>query len=104
MSRKSPLKRKRTSSARRKYKEYSGENRRPGEKPKNFKGAVSRFTPLLKPFVPGLTVVLIAGVIGTVLTVTGPLFLGDIVDAIKEQADIKLSGGSLDFRRYRKSC
>lgn len=63
MSRKSPLKRKRTSSARRKYKEYSGENRRPGEKPKNFKGAVSRFTPLLKPFVPGLTVVLIAGVI-----------------------------------------
>ena len=73
MSRKSPLKRKRTSSARRKYKEYSGENRRPGEKPKNFKGAVSRFTPLLKPFVPGLTVVLIAGVIGTVLTVTGRL-------------------------------
>lgn len=102
MSRKSPLKRKRTSSARRKYKEYSGENRRPGEKPKNFKGAVSRFTPLLKPFVPGLTVVLIAGVIGTVLTVTGPLFLGDIVDAIKEQADIKLSGGSLDFSKIQK--
>lgn len=104
MSRKSPLKRKRTSSARRKYKEYSGENRRPGEKPKNFKGAVSRFTPLLKPFVPGLTVVLIAGVIGTVLTVTGPLFLGDIVDAIKSRRISSFRAAALIFRRYRKSC
>ena len=38
----------------------------------------------------------------SVLTVTGPLFLGDIVDAIKEQADIKLSGGSLDFSKIQK--
>ena len=49
----------------------SGDNRRPGEKPKNFKETVSRFVPLLKPFIPGMVVVLIAGVIGTVLTVTG---------------------------------
>ena len=94
MSRRSPLKRKRTSQSRKKYSGYSGGNRRPGEKPKNFKETVSRFVPLLKPFIPGMVVVLIAGVIGTVLTVTGPMFLGDIVDAIKEQADIKLSGGA----------
>lgn len=76
----------------------------PRRKPKNFKETVSRFVPLLKPFIPGMVVVLIAGVIGTVLTVTGPMFLGDIVDAIKEQADIKLSGGEINFQRYRKSC
>ena len=58
--------------------------------------------PLLKPFIPGMVVVLIAGVIGTVLTVTGPMFLGDIVDAIKEQADIKLSGGEINFSKIQK--
>ena len=102
MSRRSPLKRKRTSQSRKKYSGYSGGNRRPGEKPKNFKETVSRFVPLLKPFVPGMIVVLIAGVIGTVLTVTGPMFLGDIVDAIKEQADIKLSGGEINFSKIQK--
>lgn len=85
-----------------KYSGYSDGNRRPGEKPKNFKETVSRFIPLLKPFVPGMIVVLIAGVIGTVLTVTGPMFLGDIVDAIKEQADIKLSGGEINFSKIQK--
>ena len=102
MSRRSPLKRKRTSQSRKKYSGYSGGNRRPGEKPKNFKETVSRFVPLLKPFIPGMVVVLIAGVIGTVLTVTGPMFLGDIVDAIKEQADIKLSGGEINFSKIQR--
>ena len=102
MSRRSPLKRKRTSQSRKKYSGYSGGNRRPGEKPKNFKETVSRFVPLLKPFIPGMVVVLIAGVIGTVLPVTGPMFLGDIVDAIKEQADIKLSGGEINFSKIQK--
>ena len=102
MSRRSPLKRKRTSQSRKKYSGYSGGNRRPGEKPKNFKETVSRFVPLLKPFIPGMVVVLIAGVIGTVLTVTGPMFLGDIVDAIKEQADIKLAGGEINFSKIQK--
>ena len=102
MSRRSPLKRKRTSQSRKKYSGYSDGNRRPGEKPKNLKETVSRFIPLLKPFVPGMIVVLIAGVIGTVLTVTGPMFLGDIVDAIKEQADIKLAGGEINFSKIQK--
>ncbi len=100
--RRSPLKRKRTSATRKKYRQYSGGSRKPGEKPKNLKATVTRFVPLLKPFIPGLIVVLIAGIIGTVLTVTGPMFLGDIVDAIKEQADIKLSGGKLDFSRINR--
>ena len=63
MSRRSPLKRKRTSQSRKKYSGYSGGNRRPGEKPKNFKETVSRFVPLLKPFIPGMVAVL-AGATG----------------------------------------
>ncbi|MBQ2775670.1 MAG: ABC transporter ATP-binding protein [Clostridia bacterium] len=102
MSKKSPLNRKRILKAKRKYAAYAGGERKPGEKPKDFKGTVSKFTPLLKPFLPGLLLVLVTGMIGAVLNVTGPMLLGDIVDAIKEQADIKLAGGELNFAQIRK--
>ncbi len=102
MSKKSPLNRKRILKAKRKYAAYAGGERKPGEKPKDFKGTVSKFVPLLKPFLPALLLVLVTGMIGSVLNVTGPLLLGDIVDAIKEQADIKLAGGQLNFAQIRK--
>ncbi len=102
MNRKSPLKRKRMLRAKKKYSGYGSGERKPGEKPKDFKGTVSKFLPLLRPFLPGLILVVITGMIGAVLNVTGPMLLGDIVDAIKQQADIKLAGGKLDFAQIRK--
>ena len=102
MNRKSPLKRKRMLRAKKKYSGYGSGERKPGEKPKDFKGTVSKFLPLLRPFLPGLVLVVITGMIGAVLNVTGPMLLGDIVDAIKQQADIKLAGGKLDFAQIRK--
>ena len=102
MNRKSPLKRKRMLRSKKKYSGYGSGERKPGEKPKDFKGTVSKFLPLLRPFLPGLILVVITGMIGAVLNVTGPMLLGDIVDAIKQQADIKLAGGKLDFAQIRK--
>ncbi len=102
MNRKSPLKRKRMLRSKKKYSGYGSGERKPGEKPKDFKGTVSKFLPLLRPFLPGLVLVVITGMIGAVLNVTGPMLLGDIVDAIKQQADIKLAGGKLDFAQIRK--
>ena len=102
MNRKSPLKRKRMLRAKKKYSGYGSGERKPGEKPKDFKGTVSKFLPLLRPFLPGLILVVITGMIGAVLNVTGPMLLGDIVDAIKQQVDIKLAGGKLDFAQIRK--
>ena len=102
MNRKSPLKRKRMLRSKKKYSGYGSGERKPGEKPKDFKGTVSKFLPLLMPFLPGLILVVITGMIGSVLNVTGPMLLGDIVDAIKQQADIKLAGGKLDFAQIRK--
>ncbi|MGN0568657.1 MAG: ABC transporter ATP-binding protein [Acutalibacteraceae bacterium] len=102
MNRKSPLKRKRMLRSKKKYSGYGSGERKPGEKPKDFKGTVSKFLPLLRPFLPGLILVVITGMIGAVLNVTGPMLLGDIVDAIKQQADIKLSGGELDFSQIKK--
>lgn len=102
MNRKSPLKRKRMLRSKKKYSGYGSGERKPGEKPKDFKGTVSKFLPLLRPFLPGLILVVITGMIGAVLNVTGPMLLGDIVDAIKQQVDIKLAGGKLDFAQIRK--
>ena len=102
MNRKSPLKRKRMLRSKKKYSGYGSGERKPGEKPKDFKGTVSKFLPLLRPFLPGLILVVITGMIGAVLNVTGPMLLGDIVDAIKQQADIKLASGKLDFAQIRK--
>lgn len=102
MNRKSPLKRKRMLRSKKKYSGYGSGERKPGEKPKDFKGTVSKFLPLLRPFLPGLILVVITGMIGAVLNVTGPMLLGDIVDAIKQQTDIKLAGGKLDFAQIRK--
>lgn len=101
MSRRSPLKRKRTSQSRKKYSGYSAATaaRRKAEE---FQRDRLALRAALKAVYPGMVVVLIAGVIGTVLTVTGPMFLGDIVDAIKEQADIKLSGGEINFSKIQK--
>lgn len=96
------LKRKRNTSLRKKYRQYADNANKPNEKPQNMSATLSKFMPLLKPFIPALVTVLIAGIIGTVLTVTGPMYLGDIVDAIKEQADIKLTGGKLDFSRIQR--
>ena len=96
MSTRTPFKRKRRDK-RNKYAAYAGGSK-PNEKPKDLKGTASKFVPLLKPFWGLLILVLIAGMASAVLNVTGPLLLGDIVDAIKTQADIKLSGGELNFR------
>ena len=96
MSTRTPFKRKRRDK-RNKYAAYAGGSK-PNEKPKDLKGTASKFVPLLKPFWGLLILVLIAGMASAVLNVTGPLLLGDIVDAIKTQADIKLSGGELNYR------
>ena len=96
MSTRTPFKRKRRDK-RNKYMAYAGGSK-PNEKPKDLKGTASKFVPLLKPFWGLLILVLIAGMASAVLNVTGPLLLGDIVDAIKTQADIKLSGGELNFK------
>lgn len=95
MSTKTPFKKKRNK-IQRKYKGYTT-SAQPNEKPKDLKGTAKRFLVLLKPYLPTLLLVLFSGIISAVLNVTGPLLLGDIVDAIKAQADIKLSGGNLNF-------
>lgn len=73
-----------------KYDGYKGGKRKTGEKPKDFKGTLGRFFSLLAPHKGLMLLVLITGSIGAALSVTGPMLLGDIVDAIQNEIQKKL--------------
>ena len=78
-----------------KYDDYNAERRRPDEKPQDFKKTLFRLLRYFGKNKLRTAVVVVAGIFSTALSITGPLFLGDVVDAIKEQVDIKLAGGSI---------
>ncbi len=80
-----------------KYDGYKGGKRKPGEKPKDFKGTLGRFFSLLAPYKGLMLLVLITGSIGAALSVTGPMLLGDIVDAIQDEIKKKLMGKDISL-------
>ena len=72
----------------------------PVQKAKNFKGTLRRLLEYLRPHRAGLTVVILAGVIGTVFTVLGPKILGLATTRIFEGFAAKargVPGAAIDF-------
>ncbi|HEV8211355.1 MAG TPA: ABC transporter ATP-binding protein [Vicinamibacterales bacterium] len=72
----------------------------PVQKAKNFKGTLRRLLEYLRPHRAGLTVVILAGVIGTVFTVLGPKILGLATTRIFEGFVAKargVPGAAIDF-------
>ena len=72
----------------------------PVQKAKNFKGTLRRLLEYLRPHRAGLTVVILAGVIGTVFTVLGPKILGLATTRIFEGFVAKargVPGAVIDF-------
>lgn len=85
-----------------KYEEYAERRKKPGEKPQDFKGTLFRLLAYFGSDKKRVALVIIAGVFSTALSITGPLFLGDVVDAIKAQVDVKLAGGDIDLTAIAK--
>ena len=79
-------------------KDYNrSKNRRPpNERPRDVRGTTLRLLGLLKPFWPAVLLVLVTAVLGTFVTVFGPMLLGDAVDAIQAQVEVKLAGGTIN--------
>jgi ATP-binding cassette subfamily B multidrug efflux pump len=72
----------------------------PVQRAKNFKGTLRRLLEYLRPHRAGLTVVILAGVIGTVFTVLGPKILGLATTRIFEGFIAKargVPGAAIDF-------
>lgn len=80
-----------------KYASYMGGKRKPGEKPKDFKGTARRYFGLLQPHKTIMILVVSAGIIGAAVSVGGPMVLGDVVDAIQQEVARKLTGSDSDM-------
>ncbi len=82
---------------REKYNDYKGGKRKPGEKPKDLKGTVRKYFALLLPHKKIMTVVLLTGIAGAVMSIAGPKLLGDVVDAVQKEVQQKLAGKQIDL-------
>lgn len=82
---------------REKYDSYKGGKRKPGEKPKDLKGTVRKYFALLLPHKKLMTVVLLTGIAGAVMSIAGPKLLGDVVDAVQTEVKQKLLGNQIDL-------
>src|SRR5699024_2027888 len=71
----------------------------PDQKPKQFKATLMRLLRYLKPRTLRITIVFIAGIIGTFFTIFAPKVMGDTITVVFEGAYNKLhgSGGGIDF-------
>lgn len=88
---------------RNRYAKRNETRKRPDEKPSDFKSAAKRLLSELGAFKWLMLLVLIAGVFSTVASTFGPLLLGDVVDAISEQVQLKLSGSQIDLASIGKA-
>ena len=88
---------------RNRYAKRNESRKRPDEKPSDFKSAAKRLLSELGAFKWLMLLVLIAGVFSTVASTFGPLLLGDVVDAISDQVQLKLAGSQIDLASIGKA-
>lgn len=67
------------------------------DKPQNFIATGIKLLSLLKGNIKSVILVLVLGVVGATLSILGPNYLGDIIDILNEQIQVKLSTNTMDF-------
>ena len=75
---------------------YSGYKKK-ADKAYDTWGTAKKLAKRLKPFRFKLVIVAIAAAVSTAMSVLGPRYLGDIIDAIDIQVQNKLAGGAFEF-------
>ncbi|HOJ35911.1 MAG TPA: ABC transporter ATP-binding protein [Clostridiales bacterium] len=83
---------------------YSGYHRKRinQQKPQNAKGTFRRFVGLIAKYKWQMVLIAIATVIIALLNVWGPDILGEVIDAIKRQIDLKLQTNTNDFTEIKQ--
>lgn len=82
---------------RNKYQEYTNKNGK-HDKPESFFKTFGQLLKQLKSVKGLMAAVIASGILATALSVTGPLFLGQIIDRIQEQVTNKLTGLPFDIK------
>ena len=80
-----------------KFKEYADVKKTQGDKPKNMTAAAGKMMKLLGEKKLKVILVVVISIVSTVLSIVGPVYLGDIIDSITDLIKVKLSGQPLDL-------
>lgn len=72
------------------------------DRPSDTRGTIRRIGAILFSHPAAMIIVIISCVASALLSVLGPMYLGDIIDAIQVQVEIKLADGAMDFSQVLK--
>ncbi len=72
------------------------------DRPSDTRGTIRRIGAILFSHPAAMIIVIISCVASALLSVLGPMYLGDIIDAIQVQVEIKLADGAMDFGQVLK--
>ena len=80
-----------------KFRDYADVKKTQEDKPKNMTAAAKKMLALLWEKKLKMTLVVVISIISTVLSIIGPVYIGDIIDGITDLIKVKLNGQPLDL-------
>ncbi len=80
-----------------KYAQYRDHSHNEKEKPENFGKTFQKLLSLLKGNEIAIVFIVFFAAASSVLNILGPEYLGDIINVLSEQIEVKLSSGKMDF-------
>ena len=80
-----------------KYAQYRDHSQNEKEKPENFGKTFKKLLSLLKGNTLAIIFIVVLAAVSSLLNILGPEYLGDIINVLSEQIEVKLSSGKMDF-------
>lgn len=80
-----------------KYAAYRNKSQTEKEKPADFMGTAKKLLSLLRGKTLAVVFTTFCAAVGTLLSILGPKYLGDIINVLDEQVKYKLQNGNMDF-------
>ena len=85
-----------------KFKDYADVKKTQADKPKNMTAAAKKMMALLWEKKFKFVMVVVICIVSTVLSIIGPVYLGDVIDNITDLIKVKLSGQPLDLTAIKQ--
>lgn len=80
-----------------KYAQYRDHSHNEKEKPENFGKTFRKLLALLKGKEIAVAIIVVFAAVSSFLTILGPEYLGDIINVLSDQIEVKLASGKMDF-------
>ena len=80
-----------------KYAQYRDHSHNEKEKPENFGKTFRKLLALLKGKEIAVAIIVVFAAVSSFLTILGPEYLGDIINVLSDQIEVKLASGKMAF-------